>query len=104
MGTPDGYFVVAMPVDGLEQLWVRVMETHVLAAHSHELAADLFVCLKDRERAAIEVRRAAVEKRAYARVLAWSGLEPSDAPALTTEPSLGHAWAERQQRTAVGAR
>jgi hypothetical protein len=31
-------------VVGFESVWVGVMRAHVRAAHSHELAADLFVC------------------------------------------------------------
>jgi hypothetical protein len=49
---------------------VRAVNAHLRAAGSHEVAAELFTTMRDRQRAARESELAAAEREAYAIELA----------------------------------
>jgi hypothetical protein len=57
-------------VDHARRLWLRALEAQLAAEEAHGNAAELFGCLRDRTRLAIERERAAAARRAYEMAIA----------------------------------
>jgi hypothetical protein len=82
-------------VDRTHRLWLGTLNAHVRAVHAHEVAAALSERIGDTIVGAIEARRAASERTAYAYAVA-------EHPEWSVDRCVG-ITGEREERVGAGA-